>query len=176
MESVAVAFIFCFLFKTFEAEAFVIPTGSMAPTLYGRHKDVDVPRVRVGVGRRGQHGGRRRRDTCTSAGTPPCPSPPTPCGRRSARTAPARSTWTPLPPFAGDRILVNKWPLLIGDPDRWDVTVFKFPENPTTNYVKRLVGLPGETDHHPPGGRLRPRPGERGGGDLCARNPPSSGR
>ena len=43
MESVAVAFIFCFLFKTFEAEAFVIPTGSMAPTLYGRHKDAECP-------------------------------------------------------------------------------------------------------------------------------------
>ena len=31
------------VFKTFEAEAFVIPTGSMAPTLMGRHKDVICP-------------------------------------------------------------------------------------------------------------------------------------
>ena len=28
------------LFRAFEAEAFVIPTGSMAPTLMGRHKDL----------------------------------------------------------------------------------------------------------------------------------------
>ncbi|MDP7278005.1 MAG: S26 family signal peptidase, partial [Planctomycetaceae bacterium] len=41
IESFAIAFILAFVFKTFEAEAFVIPTGSMAPTLYGRHKDVD---------------------------------------------------------------------------------------------------------------------------------------
>ncbi|MBR4104919.1 MAG: S26 family signal peptidase, partial [Thermoguttaceae bacterium] len=32
-ESLAVALFLAFLFKTFEAEAYVIPTGSMAPTL-----------------------------------------------------------------------------------------------------------------------------------------------
>ena len=42
IESIAIAFVRAFLFRTFEAEAFVIPTGSMAPTLQGRHKDVDV--------------------------------------------------------------------------------------------------------------------------------------
>src|SRR6266516_2495426 len=43
VESVVIAFVLAFLFRTFEAEAFVIPTGSMAPTLQGRHKDVDCP-------------------------------------------------------------------------------------------------------------------------------------
>ena len=38
------AFVLAFLFRTFEAEAFVIPTGSMAPTLMGRHKDVYCPK------------------------------------------------------------------------------------------------------------------------------------
>src|SRR5438067_1059753 len=37
IESIVVAFVLAFLFRTFEAEAFVIPTGSMAPTLYGQH-------------------------------------------------------------------------------------------------------------------------------------------
>ena len=36
VESIVFALILAFLFRTFEAEAFVIPTGSMAPTLYGR--------------------------------------------------------------------------------------------------------------------------------------------
>src|SRR5215471_11919704 len=43
IESIAIAFALAFLFKSFEAEAFVIPTGSMAPTLMGRHKDVVCP-------------------------------------------------------------------------------------------------------------------------------------
>jgi signal peptidase I len=41
VESIVIAFVLAFLFRTFEAEAFVIPTGSMAPTLMGRHKDVE---------------------------------------------------------------------------------------------------------------------------------------
>src|SRR5260221_4628460 len=40
IESIVVAFVLAFLFRTFEAEAFVIPTGSMAPTLYGQQRDV----------------------------------------------------------------------------------------------------------------------------------------
>src|SRR5262245_11222802 len=43
IESIVIAFVLAFLFRTFEAEAFVIPTGSMAPTLMGRHKDVQCP-------------------------------------------------------------------------------------------------------------------------------------
>src|SRR5690348_15306792 len=41
IESVVIAFVLAFLFRTFEAEAFVIPTGSMAPTLMGQHKDIE---------------------------------------------------------------------------------------------------------------------------------------
>src|SRR5271157_1030030 len=43
VESVVIAFVLAFLFRTFEAEAFVIPTGSMAPTLMWKHKDVECP-------------------------------------------------------------------------------------------------------------------------------------
>jgi signal peptidase I len=57
----------------------------------------------------------------------------------------------------GDFIFVNKFvyglrlPVLnqkvweIGDPDRGDVVVFRLPADPSTNYIKRLVGLPGDT-------------------------------
>ena len=44
VESVAMAIILALLFRGFVAEAFVIPTGSMAPTLVGRHKDLQCPK------------------------------------------------------------------------------------------------------------------------------------
>src|ERR1700733_14132653 len=37
IESILVAFILAFIFRGFVVEAFVIPTGSMAPTLMGAH-------------------------------------------------------------------------------------------------------------------------------------------
>ena len=40
VEAFIVAFILALLFRAFLAEAFVIPTGSMAPTLMGAHKDI----------------------------------------------------------------------------------------------------------------------------------------
>src|SRR6186713_2966356 len=43
VESIAMAVILALLFRGFVAEAFVIPTGSMAPTLDGRHKDLKCP-------------------------------------------------------------------------------------------------------------------------------------
>ncbi len=56
----------------------------------------------------------------------------------------------------GDFIFVNKFsyglrlPVLntkvvpIGEPERGDVIVFRLPRDPATNYIKRLVGLPGD--------------------------------
>src|SRR4051812_74699 len=40
VEQVVVAFLLAILIRGFDVEAFVIPTGSMAPTLKGRHKEV----------------------------------------------------------------------------------------------------------------------------------------
>jgi signal peptidase I len=48
------------------------------------------------------------------------------------------------PSYNGDRILVNKYIYTVSDPQRWDVVVFKFPGNAQMNYIKRLVGRPGE--------------------------------
>src|SRR6186713_3703371 len=47
VESIAMAVILALLFRGFVAEAFVIPTGSMAPTLEGRHKDVECPKCHI---------------------------------------------------------------------------------------------------------------------------------
>jgi signal peptidase I len=44
-----------------------------------------------------------------------------------------------------DRLLVDKLTPAIREPQRWDVTVFGYPLQQNQNYVKRLVGLPGET-------------------------------
>lgn len=62
--------------------------------------------------------------------------------------------------LTGDFILVNKLaygvrlPVLhtkvLGDgkPKRGDVTVFRFPKNPREDYIKRIVGLPGDVIHY----------------------------
>ena len=56
----------------------------------------------------------------------------------------------------GDFILVNKFAygirppvwnkkiIEIADPERGDVIVFRYPENPSVDYIKRVVGIPGD--------------------------------
>ena len=44
----------------------------------------------------------------------------------------------------GDHILVNKLAYRLGDPHRLDVAVFKFPLDPKKDYIKRVIGLPGD--------------------------------
>jgi len=41
--------------------------------------------------------------------------------------------------------VVNKKVVSIGEPQRGDVVVFRYPRDPSINYIKRLVGLPGDT-------------------------------
>jgi len=149
IESVVPVFILAFVFRAFVAEAYRIPTGSMAPTLYGAH------RMRM----------------CTNCGYEYA------CGIRDAHpdrprfypVGPARNIcpncrWIddPLPLVwgsrriydSGDWIFVMKLGYELADlfpalrhclgPKRWDVVVFKNPADPTINYIKRLIGLPGE--------------------------------
>ena len=59
--------------------------------------------------------------------------------------------------IVGDFIVVNKFsygiriPIIgkkiieIGAPERGDVMVFHYPEDPSTDFIKRVVGLPGDT-------------------------------
>lgn len=134
VESIVGAFILALLIRGFEAEAFVIPTGSMAPTLMGRHKEVDCPQCGITFTVNGSEEERTGRPvvfgTCDNCR--------------------ARSRVDDLPSFNGDRILVLKFPYelpwlpLADRPERWDVVVFHYPEEPEQNYIKRLVGLPGE--------------------------------
>ena len=41
--------------------------------------------------------------------------------------------------------VLNRKLLAIGEPERGDVVVFRYPPDPAVNYIKRLVGLPGDT-------------------------------
>lgn len=43
-----------------------------------------------------------------------------------------------------DPVARNKF-VEIGSPERGDIVVFKFPSNPNIDYIKRVVGLPGDT-------------------------------
>ncbi len=45
----------------------------------------------------------------------------------------------------GDYLLVNQLSYRFGTPKRGDVIVFDAPPEPGTNYIKRIIGLPGET-------------------------------
>jgi len=42
-------------------------------------------------------------------------------------------------------ILVDKWSYRLGRPERGDVIVFKYPADPKEYFIKRIIGLPGET-------------------------------
>lgn len=42
-------------------------------------------------------------------------------------------------------ILVDKWTYRLGRPNRGDVIIFKYPGDPSEYFIKRIIGLPGET-------------------------------
>lgn len=145
LDSIVVALILAFVFRAFVVEAFIIPTGSMAPTLYGAHATI----LCQDCGTEFAYGLKDLSDTReiredqlvkqNSAAT--CPN----CKHRNRNLKVNDYTNNPE---SGDRILVLKWPLdtrlaSLG-PKRWDVTVFKDPKDGETNFIKRLVGLPGE--------------------------------
>ncbi|MCA8975662.1 MAG: signal peptidase I [Planctomycetes bacterium] len=46
-----------------------------------------------------------------------------------------------------DRILVDKLLQTFRDPQRWDITVFRYPLQKNQNYVKRIVGMPNDHLH-----------------------------
>ena len=152
IEVLVTTFAAVFLFRTFAVEAFVIPTGSMAPTLMGRHKDIVCPKcgydyqVSQEVTADGAAKGPQYE---TDAGT--CPM----C-RYTALLGEDNPRQESYPSCNGDRIEVSKLAYQLSEPERWDVIVFRYPgDSPTvptavrtdsrTNFIKRLVGLPGET-------------------------------
>lgn len=45
----------------------------------------------------------------------------------------------------GDNLIVDKLSYRFGKPERYDIVVFKFQHEENTYYIKRIIGLPGET-------------------------------
>ncbi len=199
LDSLAIALILTLLFKCFIMEAFVIPTSSMAPTLYGAHIRIACPRCGyqyeqnsslneqsrvvlregkpqwelVNFAEAGQRGDLVDHTTVPTSTYRTCPN----CGKEiPASILPEYLDTRNLPrphdsrggeiPFAwvnnGDRILVEKYAYMFSTPQRWDVVVFKEPMAGIDNYIKRLIGLPGETI-------------EIVGGDIFVGNPAQSG-
>lgn len=49
------------------------------------------------------------------------------------------------PNFAtGQFLIVSRVHYLLGQPERGDVVVFHYPQNPENDYIKRVIGLPGD--------------------------------
>ena len=44
----------------------------------------------------------------------------------------------------GEFVMVNKLAYRMGSPERGDVIIFQFPRDPDQEYVKRVIGLPGD--------------------------------
>jgi signal peptidase I len=136
LQSLIVAFVLAMTFRGFVTEGFVIPTGSMAPTLMGQHLLVDSrdtgKTFPVGLDPKQQLTERDLdllRDPMLGPGQ---------LANVDIRGAGRRM---------GDRILVLKTLYPFNEPDRFDVVVFKNPTNPngeSGNYIKRLIGLPNE--------------------------------
>src|SRR5258706_11182008 len=78
------------LFRTFAAEAYIVPTGSMAPTLLGDHEEIACPNcgIRFALGLEEE----------ARAGRPICPN----CGTMEFDRAAAVAC-------SGDRVLVQKF-------------------------------------------------------------------
>jgi len=113
------------LFRTFAAEAYIVPTGSMAPTLLGLHKEVSCSNCRFRFVLGMDEQGRSARAVCPN------------CGQVELDSSSAIVS-------NGDRLLVQKYLFDVRSPRRWEVAVFQSRAEPNQAYVKRVVGLPGE--------------------------------
>lgn len=137
---IAELFVWLLVLRGFFLPLFIIPTGSMAETLYGAYSDATCPNCGfsypVGVSP----------DPRSVLAFLECPN----CRWQQPTTQISASgnLGARVNEKSGDRIAVHGWPYVLGGvfgPRRWDVVVFRNPNVADQNYIKRLIGLPGET-------------------------------
>jgi signal peptidase I len=143
IETIVIVAALVLLLKMYVAEAFVIPTGSMATTLLGAHKTAICPEC----GYEFAVNCSSERETAPGMAAEPvvgcsCPNCRYQLDLRNQ----------PIYCASGDRLVVGKclYDLHLNRVERQHVVVFKYPENPqrrheAINYIKRLIGKPGDT-------------------------------
>lgn len=47
--------------------------------------------------------------------------------------------------MTGDRIFGNRLAYVFGEPRRFDIVIFKYPDDESQLFIKRIIGMPGET-------------------------------
>lgn len=155
--SVVISFVMALIFRSFVVEAFIIPTGSMAPTLMGAHLDFRSSQsgfewavnpwyelqnsqgVPAPIQGQGVFGAPTATDPLSTGMVNAIDSGGRTRAQHGHTTAPI-----PMPTRAGDRIVVEKFLYELFPPKRFDVVVFKNPEDASQNFIKRLIGLPNE--------------------------------
>ncbi len=144
IEGIAIAIILAFVLRAFLIEAFVIPTGSMAGGLHGEHFELTC----ACCGQQWAYG-LQESESGGAIGINPkavtpqnaiCPNCNYPYASEFRGRKPQRVKIS-----GGDRVLVMKYIYELRNPQPWDVVVFKNPQNNRQNYIKRLIGRPGET-------------------------------
>jgi signal peptidase I len=169
VETIVFVVVLVLLLKSFAAEAFVIPTGSMAQTLLGYQKEVVCPdcgiKFPINCSREVDPTEGRPMKTFACV----CPNCRQHIHFRGALSPERLEAYLRDNPDSmeiddpgwnsGDRVLVAKfvYDLASKTPDRLDVVVFKYPGDQSfplsgphkghvpMNYIKRLIGHPGET-------------------------------
>ena len=123
--------IFCLFLvvRTTFVEPHGVPTGSMAPSIFGDRRQCPCPRceypIAVGAPQPGQF---------NPQAAAYCPN----CGLTRINTVPLSDE------IFGDRLLVDRMVFRLRPPKRWEIAVFHPPDDSKIPYVKRVVGLPGE--------------------------------
>lgn len=136
MMELAICFVIAvIMLRGFVLEGYLISTGSMAPGLRGLHKQLQCPSCQYpfafGV-TFDESVNSEQEELGDRFAT--CPN----CGQVNINVG-------NVPAAHGDQLLVQKGVFDFRSPERWETVVFLNPASPGEAYVKRVIGLPGES-------------------------------